>query len=203
MKPPRLRTALWGLLVLLCLGGVGLYIAEQPAIGGVAADSAFGGGSYTLETGSGKPFTEASLTGEPTMLFFGYTHCPDVCPTTMAEMALWFHELGSGAKGLRAFFVSVDPSRDTPAVIHDYVKAVSDRITGVTGTQDQIDKIERAWRVFARKVPSTDGDSDDYTMDHTASIYLLNSKGQFQDIIAYQEDDASAMSKLKKLIAQG
>jgi protein SCO1/2 len=195
----RSRAIIGGLVVVLALGGLGAYIAEQPAIGSVAADSAFGGGNYTLETGSGKPFTAASLAGAPTMLFFGYTHCPDVCPTTMADMALWFHELGPEGKALRAFFVSVDPTRDTPAVIHDYVKAVSDRITGVTGTPDQIAKIEKAWRIFSRKVPIAG--SADYTMDHTASVYLLNAKGQFEDIIAYQDDDATALKKLKKLLA--
>jgi protein SCO1/2 len=195
----RSRAIIGGLVAVLALGGLGAYIAEQPAIGSVAADSAFGGGNYTLETGSGGPFTEASLAGAPTMLFFGYTHCPDVCPTTMADMALWFHELGPGGQKLRAFFVSVDPTRDTPAVIHDYVKAVSDRITGVTGTPDEIAKIEKAWRVFSRKVPIAG--TNDYTMDHTASVYLLNPRGQFEDIIAYQDDDATALKKLKKLLA--
>jgi protein SCO1/2 len=199
---PRLRssTIIGGLVVVLALCGLGAYVAEQPAIGSVALDSAFGGGSYTLETGSGKPFTEASLAGAPTMLFFGYTHCPDVCPTTMAEMALWFHELGPAGKKLRAFFVSVDPTRDTPSVIQDYVKAVSDQITGVSGSPDEIAKIEKAWRVFSRKVPTPDG--KDYTMDHTASIYLLNSKGQFMDIIAYEEDDATALKKLRTLLTE-
>jgi protein SCO1 len=197
----RFKAMVGGLVALVVLAGLGLYVVEQPAIGGVAPDSAFGGGNYTLETGAGKPFTQASLAGAPTMLFFGYTHCPDVCPTTMADMALWFHELGPDGKALRAFFVSVDPTRDTPAVIHDYVQAVSDRITGVTGTQDQIDKIEKAWRVFARKVPAPDG-SGDYTMDHTASVYLLNSKGEFEDIIAYEEDEATALKKLKTLLTE-
>jgi len=134
------------------------------------------------------------------MLFFGYTHCPDVCPTTMAQMALWFHDLGPEGKALRAVFVSVDPARDTPAVLNDYVHAVSDRITGVTGTQAEIDKIEKAWGVYAKKVPLT---GSDYSMDHTATVYLLDSKGHFQGTIAYQEDDATAVQKLRNLVAKG
>ena len=202
MARMRSRTIIGALVVVLALGGLGIYIAEQPAIGSVAPDSAFGGGNYTLETGSGKPFTEASLAGAPTMLFFGYTHCPDVCPTTMADMALWFHELGPEGKALRAFFVSVDPSRDTPAVLGDYVKAVSDRITGVTGSPAEVDKIEQAWGIYAAKVPAADG-GDDYTMNHTATVYLVDSKGRFQGTIAYQEDDATALKKLRNLIAKG
>jgi len=192
-----IRIVAWSAVIVVAVILAGVYALGRN--GGTPAEGNFGQGDYKLETAAGQPFTAASLKGAPSLLFFGYTHCPDVCPTTMADMALWFHELGHEGKALRAFFVSVDPSRDTPAVIHDYVKAVSDRITGVTGTPDEIAKIEKAWRVFSRKVPIPGG--DDYTMDHTASVYLLNSKGQFEDIIAYQDDDATALKKLKKLLA--
>jgi protein SCO1/2 len=188
------RLLLWGAVIIVGVAAAGLYFFVKPTTSG------FGGGDYTLETGTGQPFTAASLKGAPTMLFFGYTHCPDVCPTTMAEMAVWFDELGAAGKPLRAVFVSVDPERDTPAVINDYVHAVSDRITGVTGTQAEIDKIEKAWAVYSKKVPTTGGD---YTMDHTASIYLLDSGGQFEGTIAYEEDQSTAIQKLKNLIAKG
>lgn len=190
------RIVLWSLVVVVVLVAGGFYAFLKPTT------ATFGGGDYALETGTGAKFTPASLSGAPTMLFFGYTHCPDVCPTTLAEMGSWFDKLGAAGKNLRAVFVTVDPERDTPAVINDYVHAVSDRITGVTGTPDEIGKIETAWGVYSKKVP-TPGSTTDYTMDHTATVYLLDSKGQFQGTIAYQEDDAVAVQKLKNLLADG
>jgi protein SCO1/2 len=195
-----IRIVVWGAVVVIALILAGVYALGR--YGGTPAVGNFGHGDYKLETAAGKPFTAASLAGAPSLLFFGYTHCPDVCPTTMADMALWFHELGPKGKVLRAFFVSIDPTRDTPAVLGDYVKAVSDRITGVTGSEAEIDKIERAWGIYAAKVPAADG-GDDYTMNHTATVYLLDSRGQFQGTIAYQEDDATALEKLRNLIAKG
>ncbi len=195
MNLRNFRIALWSLVVVVILVAAGFYAFLKPTT------AAFGGGDYALETGAGLPFTAASFTGAPTMLFFGYTHCPDVCPTTMAEMGSWFDKLGDGGKSLRAVFVTVDPERDTPAVLNDYVHAVSDRITGVTGTPDEIAKMETAWGVYAKKVPIAGG--SDYSMDHTAVVYLLDSKGQFQGTIAYQEDDAVAVQKLKNLLADG
>jgi protein SCO1/2 len=199
MNLRTLRIALWVWVAIAAAAALGAYAWQKSGLGGEVVASSFGQGDYSLETGAGKPFTPASFTGAPTMLFFGYTHCPDVCPTTMAQMALWFHELGADGKALRAVFVSVDPERDTPAVLNDYVHAVSDRITGVTGTEAEIGKIEKAWGVYAKKVPLT---GSDYSMDHTATVYLLDSKGQFQGTIAYQEDDATAVQKLRNLVAK-
>ena len=190
------RIGLWGLILLIALGAGGFYLLRPPAGAGVA----FGGGTYSLVDGSAKPFTAQSLKGQPTMLFFGYIHCPDVCPTTLAEMAGWFEQLGDQGKALRAVFVTVDPERDTTAIINDYVHAVSDRITGVTGPRPEIDKIIKVWGVYAKKVPL---DGADYNMDHTATVFLLDSQGNFQGTIAYQEDQATALQKLKNLIAKG
>ena len=188
------RIVLWSLVVVIALAAGYLYMFVKPTT------ARFGGGDYALTTGTGQPFTAQSLVGGPSMLFFGYTHCPDVCPTTLSEMATWFEQLGDTGKPLRAFFVTVDPERDTPAVINDYVHAVSDRVTGVTGSRADIDKIETAWGVYAKKVPLKDGD---YSMDHTATVYLIDSKGQFEGTIAYEEDSATALQKLKNLIAKG
>ena len=100
---------------------------------------------------------------------------------------------------LRAYFVSIDPVRDTPEVLGDYVSWVSDRITGITGDADQIDRLADAWGVFYEKVPL---EGDDYTMDHTASVFLLDRQGQFQGTIAYREDMATALGKLRNLLAK-
>jgi protein SCO1 len=122
-----------------------------------------------------------------------------VCPTTMAEMASWFETLGDEGKDLRAYFVSVDPERDTPAVLGDYVSWVSDRITGITGSPDQVARIAKSWGVFYEKVPL---DGGGYTMDHTASVFLLDSNGEFEGTIAYGEDQATALGKLRNLLAK-
>ena len=188
-----LRLSLWAAVVLIALAAAGFYALRPPT------GMAFGGGDYSLVDGTGKPFTAASLKGQPTMLFFGYTHCPDVCPTTLSEMAAWFEQLGPAGKALRGVFVTVDPERDTPAVINDYVHAVSDRVTGVSGSRAEIDKMIKAWGIYAKKVPAKDGD---YSMDHTATVFLLDSQANFQGTIAYGEDQATALQKLKNLIAR-
>jgi protein SCO1/2 len=190
-----LRIGLWSAVVVLALAATVLYFGV-----GRPGATAFGGGDYVLEDGSGAEVTPAVFTGKPSMLFFGYTHCPDVCPTTLAEMAGWYEQLGPDADKLNAFFVTVDPERDTPAIIDDYVHAVSDRVTGITGSPAEIAKMLAAWKVYSEKVPGADGD---YTMNHTASVFLINSKGGFEGTIAYGESQDVAVAKLKKLIAKG
>ncbi|HEY4201251.1 MAG TPA: SCO family protein [Devosiaceae bacterium] len=191
-----IRITLWVVVVIVAMLATGAYfILKTPSPGG-----GYGGGNYALVDGNGAAVTPASLTGGPSLLFFGYTHCPDVCPTTLSDMAAWYQQLGDEGKPLRAFFVTVDPERDTPAVINGYVHAVSDRITGVTGSPEEIAKIVSAWKVLAEKVP---GENGDYTMNHTASVFLLNSKGQFEGTIAYGESQDVALQKIRRLIANG
>lgn len=186
------RLALWGLVGMAACLAVGLY-----AYGALnRTDGGFGAGDYRLETAAGVPFTRESFRGHPTALFFGFTHCPEVCPTTLAEMAGWFETLGADAKDLQAVFISVDPERDTPAVIGDYV-AWTGHVTGVTGSRSEIDKAIAAWGVVAEKVPVGD---DDYTINHTASVYLLDRNGSFTGTIAYREDSETAVDKLRRLI---
>ena len=128
-----------------------MRVCARPA---QAADG-FGKGVYALVDQNGDPVDQTMFTGHPSALFFGFTHCPEVCPTTLAEMAGWFEALGDEGKDLKAYFVSVDPERDTPAVIGDYVSFVSDRITGVTGKPEEIAKIVKAWGVTPKTCRST------------------------------------------------
>nr|WP_295891641.1 SCO family protein [uncultured Devosia sp.] len=194
----RIRTVrvwLWILVAVVALGaGGGLILRQQQSVA-----SSFGKGSYSLVDQNGKPVDQTVFAGHPSALFFGFTHCPEVCPTTMAEMSAWFEALGDEGKDLRAYFVSIDPERDTPAVLGDYVSWVSDRITGITGTSEEIDKIATAWGVYYKRVPL---EGDDYTMDHTASVFLLDAKGEFQGTIAYREDQATALGKLRNLLGK-
>lgn len=192
----QVRIVLWSLVVAVAIGATALFILappSNPVNGGV------GGGTYALVDQRGNPVDQTMLMGQPSVLFFGYTHCPDVCPTTMAEMSAWFEALGDEAKDLEAFFVTVDPERDTPKMIDSYVSWVSDRITGVTGTQVEIDKMVKAWGVVAEKVP---GEGGDYTMNHTASVFLVNRAGEYEGTIAYGESMDTAVAKIRRLIAE-
>ena len=194
-----IKTVRIGLWIAVAVLGLGIASAalllrpEQPAA------STFGSGIYSLVDQDGAPVDQDMFEGHPSVLFFGFTHCPEVCPTTMAEMSAWFDALGEEGADLRAYFVSIDPVRDTPEVLGDYVSWVSDRITGITGDADQIDRLADAWGVFYEKVPL---EGDDYTMDHTASVFLLDRQGQFQGTIAYREDMATALGKLRNLLAK-
>ena len=190
----RLRSGLWlAVIVLAITASVAAVLIKAPGGG-------LGVGSYSLVDQAGRPVDQAVFSGHPSLLFFGYSHCPYVCPTTMSEMAVWFSTLGEQAGDLRAYFVTVDPERDTPAILGDYVTWISDRITGLTGSRAEIDKIIAAWHVVAEKVP---GDNGDYTVNHTASVFLLNRRGEFEGTIGYGEAADSAVAKIRRLLTLG
>ncbi|KZL18850.1 hypothetical protein PsAD2_02366 [Pseudovibrio axinellae] len=155
------------------------------------------GGPFELVDGKGQVFTDKNLNGKPTLMFFGFTYCPDVCPTTLSDMQGWIENLGPQADDLNFVFVSVDPERDTPDTIADYVAAFDSRVVPLTGSVDQVKKVVKDYRVYARKVPLDDGD---YTMDHTAAVYMLNGDLNFVGTIGYQEPEDTAMPKIKKLL---
>ncbi len=155
------------------------------------------GGPFELVDGTGQVFTEKDLNGKPTLMFFGFTYCPDVCPTTLSDMQGWIEDLGPQADDLNFVFVSVDPERDTPDVIADYVAAFDSRVVPLTGSVDQVNQVVKDYRVYARKVPLEDGD---YTMDHTAAIYLLDGDQDFVGTISYQEPEDRALPKIRKLL---
>lgn len=156
------------------------------------------GGPFELVDGNGETVTDATFAGKPLVLFFGFTYCPDVCPTTLSELQGWIEALGPDADKLNYAFVTVDPERDTPDVMRDYVWAFDTRIAPLTGSREQIDAVIKAYRVYAKKVPLDDGD---YTMDHSAAVYLMNSDNKFVGTIAYAEAEETALQKLRRLIA--
>jgi protein SCO1/2 len=155
------------------------------------------GGPFTLVDDTGAQVSEADLKGKSTVMYFGYTFCPEVCPTTLTDLVQWMQMIGRDADRLNYVFVTVDPERDTQKVIHDYVSAFDPRIRGFTGTQDQIDKVTSQYRVYYKRIATSDGG---YVMDHSAILYLIDSKGKFAGLIAYQEKTASAVAKLRKLV---
>jgi protein SCO1/2 len=158
------------------------------------------GAAFTLVDQKGAPITEAAFRGQPSVVFFGFTHFPEVCPTTLFELSGWLKTLGDDGKTLHAYFVSVDPERDTPAVMNAYVSNFSDRIIGISGDPDKVHAMAKAFGIYWKKVDTGDGD---YTMDHTASVLLLNGKGDFAGTIAYGESASTAVEKLKRLAAKG
>lgn len=155
------------------------------------------GGPFTLTAMDGTRLDTASLTrGKPYAVFFGFTHCPDICPTAMWELSEVLRKSGDKAKDFRVFFVSVDPERDTPALLKTYISAFDSRIIGMTGTVDEIAAVARAHRAFYRKVPTPSG----YTMDHTATIYLFDGKGELWGTFDTSESEDNRLKKLARLL---
>ena len=159
-----------GLVIFL---GVFLYATGQ--FGGGPGPSAIGG-PFTLTGQDGKPFTDQDMKGKPFLVFFGYTHCPDICPTTLFELSEVLHAMGKDADRVNALFITVDPDRDTAAVMKDYLSSFDPHLRGATGTQQQIEAVEKEYRVYAKKVPTKNGD---YSMDHSAVVYLMDKDGRF------------------------
>ena len=156
------------------------------------------GGAFKLVDQHGAPVTEAIFREKPSVTLFGFTHCPDVCPTGLMEMAKWAEELGPDADKLRFVFVTVDPERDVANVVADYLSAFSDRIVGITGDPDAVHEMVKDYKIFSRKVPL---DGDDYTMDHTASLILQDAAGNFVGTIDNKEPHETGLAKLKRLVA--
>lgn len=185
---------LWGLALLALNAFVWLPRAVptlQESLTGV-----IGPGDYHLTTTSGAAFTEETLKGAPSAVFFGFTHCPEVCPTTLGDIAAFQEELGPEAQ-IRVFFVTVDPERDQLEQLRDYV-SWAPGVEGVSGSAEEIDKAIKAFRIYARKVPLEDGD---YTMDHSANILLFDRDGRFFEPIGYQEDTDRVVKKIQRLNA--
>jgi len=192
------RIAAWLAVVVLAVLLVWLLAFNKSEVGrGVLAIHM--GGPFRLADQSGATVTQAALKGHPSLLYFGYTYCPDVCPTTLANISKWMGDLGSDADKLKVYFITVDPERDTQQVMAAYLQAFDPRIVGLTGSRPAIDQILKDYRVYSRKVDAGDGA---YTMDHTASIYLLDSNARFVGTLEYQEKDKAALAKLRTLIAR-
>ncbi len=200
VKMATFRSILWGLVAVLAgILAVLSYDWYRNDSATRGSSSVFGV-PFTLVDGSGAEITEAAFKERPTAIFFGFTHCPDVCPTTLYELDGWLKQADPEGNELNAFMVSVDPERDTPEVIGDYVGAVSDRIRGITGDPAAVADMLAGYRVYARKVPLDADNPDDYTMDHTASVFLLGQDLGFRGTISYGENPETAVQKLKNLI---
>jgi protein SCO1 len=189
-------TAIGGLagfaMVALCI----VYVMAFGRAGHGVAVSAIGG-PFRLVDDTGATVTEKTLAGKPYAMYFGYTFCPEVCPTTLLDLSRWISKLGPDADKLNYVFVSIDPERDTPQLMHTYLSSFDKHIRGFTGTPDQVAEIAKEYRVYYKKIPTDDGG---YVMDHSAIIYLMGPDDKFVTVIPYQEDDAAAVAKLKNLV---
>jgi protein SCO1 len=176
-----------GLLVMLSLLG---------GFRGVAAPAAIGG-TFQLTDQAGQTVTEKNLVGHPTLIFFGFTHCPDVCPTSLFEMSEVLRAMGKDADGVNAYFISVDPERDNAAAMKDYLSSFDPHLQGLSGDPDAVAKVISGFRVYAKKVPLKDGD---YTMDHTALVYLMDRDGKFVAPFNLKRKPEEAASDLKRYL---
>ncbi len=176
--------------------GIGLAVfltgSGQPG----TQPSAVGGPFTMTNDNDGRTVTDADFKGQPFLVFFGYTHCPDVCPTELAQIAQVMKVLGPDTK-IKVLFVTVDPERDTPKVMKDYVANFDPRIIALSGTEEQTRAMEKAYRVYAKKVPGKNGD---YAMDHTAIVYLMDKEGRFVSALNLDQPAKVAADELEKYL---
>jgi protein SCO1/2 len=173
---------------------------EDIAVADAGASASEGpyGGPFTLISDEGATVTQADLLGHPSVMFFGFTECPDVCPTAMAEASSWLTELGPAAADLEVYFVSVDPERDTQERLAAYLSPFHPDIVGLTGPVDDVHAMLRAYGIHFRRVDLPEGG---YTMDHSASFLLFDQTADIAGLIAYNEEHATALAEIRELIA--
>jgi protein SCO1/2 len=159
----------------LALFSAAVFIVTGRTPSPIAMPSAVGG-PFELTDQNAQPITDKDLKGRPFLVFFGFTHCPDVCPTTLFEVSEILRTLGPDSDRIRALFITVDPERDTPAVLKDYLSSFDPHLVGVTGDPAAVATVVKSYRVYAKKVPLEGGN---YTMDHTAIVYLMDKEGRF------------------------
>lgn len=175
---------------------------QAPQFAGGSLSTSLGrplGTDVTLVDHDGRPVRLADFAGKVRMVFFGFTHCPDVCPTGLSTISLLLEEVGEAARDVRALFITVDPERDTPEVMKQYISSFPKGVIGLTGSPQQIAGAGAAFHAYVKKVPQRDGA---YTLDHTASILLLDRAGNFRGTIDIHENPFSAAEKLRRLLQQ-
>jgi protein SCO1/2 len=194
------RFRLTVVLVLCALAGAFAYVYLLNPPTQQAANAITIGGPFELASSNGGVVKSADLKGKPYGVFFGFTHCPEVCPTTMYEMSQSLKDLGDKAKDFRLFFITVDPERDTAIKLKDYLSNFDSRIEALVPTPAQLPQIAKSFRAIYEKVPTSDGG---YSMNHTATLYLFGRDGEFRSTIAYGEERAMREKKIRSLLSEG
>jgi protein SCO1/2 len=204
-QPPRrtlklVRNLLWVVVALALAGTAALILLpkapqDSPAVTVQKTDF---GGPFTLVGGDGKPYSSIALAGKPYALYFGYTRCGDVCPTTLARLAKLRKDAG-GKDALNIVFITIDPANDGPKEVGQYAGLFNAPIIGLTGSPAQIDQVKKQYGIFAKPEPMTPGHA--MMIDHTATVLLFDRGGKLAGTIATDEPDAAALAKLKRLTA--
>jgi protein SCO1/2 len=204
--PPRsklreVRLLLWALVVLAVVGIGALLLVKRvtvhpPQAVVQPAGSTFGG-PFTLVGADGKPFSSSQLLGKPYAIYFGFTRCADVCPTTLSRLVKLRNQVG-GADAFHIVFVTIDPAHDGPKEVGQYAQLFNSPIIGLTGSETQIDKVKKQYGIFAQAVPNAPMGKQ---MEHTATVLLFDAAGNFVGTITPNEPDSSALTTLKQLVA--
>lgn len=189
----QLRLILWALVVIVGVGATVLYFVRPPQ-----RPIGLFGAKFSLTSTKGGTFTQNDLKGEASLMYFGYTYCPDICPTTLYDTTTWRKQLGISPDQLRIIFVTVDPERDTIDLLKKYLGSFAPDIIGLRGTAAETEAAKKAFGVYSKKV--VDASSTDYLVDHTANVFLLDKNGVFQGTLDYGEDPDVAKAKIKKLV---
>jgi protein SCO1 len=192
------KSLIGGLVLLTVLSAAAIYTIMTSGSSDRKVSVFELGMPFILASSKGGEVDSRTLTGKPYAMFFGFTHCPEVCPTALYEMSTLIEKLGEDAKSFRVFFITVDPERDTVEMMKDYMANFDPRIEGLVPSLEQLPKLAADFRVYYAKVPTSDGG---YTMDHTASIFLMDAEGRFAGTLAYGEEVTMREAKLRKLLA--
>ena len=199
-KLKRIRLLLWGLVALAVIGFGALLLVRRGSADAPPAATAVTGGPFTLVDTEGQPFPSSRLAAKPYAIFFGFTHCPDVCPTTLARLAQLRQSVG-GNDAFNIVFVSIDPERDGPTETREYAKLFGTPIIALTGSPAQIEQVKKSYGVFAEKAPgSQHAGHTGYSMNHTSSVLLFDRDNRLTGMISATDNDEAALAKLKAII---
>lgn len=204
MSLATIRKGIWALCALCAVLLACLLVFGNPTVGGAKGPSPASerrspiGGAFSMTAHTGETVTERTYAGKAWMIFMGFTHCPDICPTTLAQMSSWFGDLGKDGDDVRGFLVSVDPERDTMEALRLYMSSFDSRIVALRPEPAELQRFAKAFKVHYKKVPTGDGE---YTMDHTAGVLLFDRAGRFAGMIDLHESRDVALRKIRRLVA--
>ena len=197
--PSRPKLIAAAIMIIAAFAVAALALTQWPTKGPIGSGTALIGGPFTMINQKGETVTEQNFKGHYTVYFIGFTFCPDVCPTEMQVLSAALKELGTDADKIIPVFVSVDPERDTPKIIGEYVSSFDPRLVGLTGSPEQVAAIAKVFHVFYQKVPNPK-DPKDYEMDHSSIIYLMGPDGTFIKHFPYSTDAKALASGLKRVL---
>jgi protein SCO1/2 len=201
MRGPFLTVIVAGFLIGALAGAAALIVTRAPTGPEVATTgTALIGGPFTLVGRDGKPVTDRAFRGKYMLVFFGFTHCPDICPAELQVMAAALDELGPKANDIIPIFITLDPERDTPPVVTGYVMNFSPRFVGLTGSPEQIAEAAKAYRVTYSKFQEEGAKPDDYTIDHSALVFLMGKDGEYLTHFAYGTPAAKMAETLRRYL---